>query len=163
MSEKRSQELIDQLNMQPHPEGGHYAEVFRSPQRVKPADGRPDRPALTAIFFLLRSGEFSCFHQVRSDETWHFHEGDPLEVVLVDPEIQSAEQHLLGQKADNCHPLIAIPAHTWQAARPIGDYALVSCCVGPGFVFEDFAMMKDIPEVARQVREKWPQWQGLVG
>jgi uncharacterized protein len=38
-------------------------------------------------------------------------------------------------------PQVVIPAGAWQAARPVGDEAvLVSCIVSPGFDFADFTM-----------------------
>ncbi len=33
-----------------------------------------------------------------------------------------------------------VPAGAWQAARPLGDYALVSCIVAPGFDFAGFEL-----------------------
>lgn len=64
----RADELIESLRIEPHPEGGHYRELFRAGARVRPADGRSPRAALTAIYFLLRRGERSRWHRVRSDE-----------------------------------------------------------------------------------------------
>jgi predicted cupin superfamily sugar epimerase len=55
----RSAELIGALGLRPHPEGGYFAEVFRSPVKVFPEDGRPARPALTSIYFLLPAGAVS--------------------------------------------------------------------------------------------------------
>ena len=71
----RAQDLIRTLRLQPHPEGGHYREIFRSPHEVQPADGRKPRSAITTIDFLLQSGEFSAWHRVASDEVWHLLEG----------------------------------------------------------------------------------------
>ncbi|PAP75718.1 cupin domain-containing protein [Rubrivirga marina] len=45
------------LGLEPHPEGGHYREVFRSPRTVRPDDGRDERAALTVIHFLLTEGD----------------------------------------------------------------------------------------------------------
>ena len=61
----RAQSLIADLNLQPHPEGGYYREIFRSASRVQPADRRTERSALTAIYFLLVAGQHSGWHQVR--------------------------------------------------------------------------------------------------
>lgn len=163
MATGRADELIERLSLQVHPEGGHYSEVFRSKRRVDPGSGRPLRLALTAIYFLLKRGEFSCFHRVRSDETWHHHEGDPLEVIVIDSGLTAARRYVLGRQTQDVVPLLAIEADSWQAARPLGDYALVSCCVGPGFDFDDFSMMKDSPDLARKVGDQWPQWAALTG
>ena len=86
----RAAELIAQLSLQPHPEGGYYREVFRSAGVVTPADGRGARAALTTIYFLLPAGAASRWHRVTSDEVWHFYEGDPIELLELDAEIGRA-------------------------------------------------------------------------
>jgi cupin superfamily protein DUF985 len=77
---KRAKELISELSLQPHPEGGHFREIFRSPHKVQPLDERSERSALTTIYFLLVKGQHGRWHRVTSDEAWHFYEGDSLEV-----------------------------------------------------------------------------------
>jgi predicted cupin superfamily sugar epimerase len=52
----RAAQLIAQLRLQPHPEGGHFRDVFRSAATVKPGDARPAPSALTTIEFPLRRG-----------------------------------------------------------------------------------------------------------
>ena len=44
------------LGLQPHPEGGYYARLYRAHTLVRPEDGRPPRIALSAIHFLLLAG-----------------------------------------------------------------------------------------------------------
>jgi predicted cupin superfamily sugar epimerase len=39
----RAQSLIADLDLQPHPEGGYYREIFRSASRVQPGDHRAER------------------------------------------------------------------------------------------------------------------------
>jgi len=63
----RAAALIERLGLEPHPEGGYFREVFRSPHRVQPKDDRDERSALTTIYFLLVEGECSRWHRVRSD------------------------------------------------------------------------------------------------
>ena len=117
--------LIRSLALTPHPEGGFYREVFRSAGNVAPADGRPPRQALTAIYFLLATGQHSCWHRVASDETWTHLEGDPLELLCFDSARLSRAR--LGTAGPGVVPLLAVPAGVWQAARPLGAYALVAC------------------------------------
>jgi uncharacterized protein len=136
----RAAELISELRLEPHPEGGYFREVFRSPREVKPLDGRPVRSALTTIYFLLLKGQCSRWHRVASDEAWHFYEGDPLIVYWID-EQNSVHEELLGIAPANARPLCVVPASCRQAARPCGDYSLVGCTVGPGFDFQDFEMI----------------------
>ena len=76
----RAKDLIRELRLQPHPEGGYFREIFRSAHKVQPLDERSARCALTTIYFLLVKGQHGRWHRVASDEAWHFYEGDPLEI-----------------------------------------------------------------------------------
>lgn len=153
----RARELVEALRLQPHPEGGFYREVFRSAVGVSPDDGRGTRPALTTIYFLLPAGAHSRWHRVRSDEVWHFYEGAPLELWTMPADLQGCERIVLGPFAGAVRPVQVVSADVWQAARSTGDYTLAGCSVGPGFVFDDFAMMPvDGPDAAH-VRERWPE------
>jgi uncharacterized protein len=140
----RAEELIRQLALKPHPEGGFYRETFRSAARVAVAQ-RPERSALTSIYFLLAAGGFSAWHRVTSDEVWHWHEGEPLELLLAAPDFSSVQRHRLGPVGSSIEPVVTVPAHWWQAARPLGNYALCGCTVAPGFEFEDFSFLRDQP------------------
>jgi predicted cupin superfamily sugar epimerase len=133
--------VIELLNLQHHPEGGWYAETFRSPIRVNLPDGR-ERSAVTAIHFLLEAGGFSAWHRVSSDEIWHFQEGNPLELVTIDPHGMAVTTRLGPDLARGMKTHHTVPARWWQAARPVGPdgHTLVVCTVSPGFDFADFEM-----------------------
>ena len=107
----RAQALVALLKLQPHPEGGHYREVFRSPGAVRPVDGRAERSALTTIDFLLARGERSAWHRVRSDEAWHLLEGGPLRLWLMPPSLDRIEHVDLGPAATTQVPRHVVPAH----------------------------------------------------
>ena len=137
----RAAALVAALDLSPHPEGGWYREVHRSRIVVTPDDGRSSRQALTVIYFLLAEGQVSRWHTVASDETWHYHEGDVLELLVAgSPGAGDAVTLALGPVGLNVEPLRVVPAGRWQAARSTGAFTLVSCSVGPGFEFEDFEM-----------------------
>jgi uncharacterized protein len=141
----RAQALIAQLGLQPHPEGGWYREVFRSPLVVQPADERPPRSALTSIDFLLEAGQFSAWHRVRSDEAWHLLEGG-LTLWLLPPALDAL--HRVDLREQRRH---VVPAGWWQAAEPQGAFAYVGATVGPGFDFADFAFGRDHPSLVQAV------------
>lgn len=150
----RAQELITRLDLQPHPEGGHYREIFRSGQQVRRQPDGLARSALTSIFFLLPRGAVSRWHRVaHADESWHHYEGDPIALHVLLPGATRAETWLLGAigspGVSDALPARVVPAHAWQAAQPLGDYAFVGCSVGPGFDFADFAMARDLPAAER--------------
>jgi len=126
--------LIEILKLKPHPEGGHYREMFRD-------EGM--RAHSTAIYFLLRAGEISRWHRVDAVEVWHFYRGRPLELAIAE-QGKPVARHVLGNAIERGeHPQIVVPAHAWQSARPLGDFTLVGCTVAPGFEFAGFEMAPD--------------------
>ena len=126
--------LIELLHLKPHPEGGHYREMFRD-------EGA--RAHSTAIYFLLRAGEISRWHRVDAVEVWHFYRGHALELAIAVPG-KPVMRHILGTAIERGeHPQIVVPAHAWQSARPLGDFTLVGCTVAPGFEFAGFEMAPD--------------------
>ncbi|MES2946149.1 MAG: cupin domain-containing protein, partial [Pseudomonadota bacterium] len=145
----RARQLITQLGLQPHPEGGWYREIFRSAQLLQPADGRGSRSAITSIYFLLESGQHSRWHRVLSDEVWIYLEGLPLDLWSWDAASGSASLSVLGPVGTPAvqdetapqSPHHVIEAGLWQAATPKtgqpDGFTLVSCMVAPGFDFLD--------------------------
>lgn len=125
--------IIDLLGMQPHPEGGYFAETFRDA-------GGGARAHSTAIYYLLREGERSHWHRVDATEVWHWYAGGPLALSLYE-EKGTPETRLLGQNLEaGERPQIIVPAQVWQAAEPLGRWTLVGCTVAPGFDFAGFEM-----------------------
>ena len=152
-STDRAATLIAQLGLKPHPEGGWYAEVFRSAHTVQAADDRPPRPALTSIDFLLQHGQASAWHRVRSDEVWHLLEGESLCLWLMPPQGGPLQQVLLSATTARRH---VVPADWWQAAEPGGDYAYVGATVSPGFDFADFAFGRDDSALIKALQQHAP-------
>lgn len=139
--------LAQQLDLQPHPEGGWFGETWRSPVTFVPAGYPGQRNAATAIYFLLHPGERSSWHVVRSDELWFWHRGGALELRLGGSGDEPAARDeqtvaVLGGDLDaDQRPQLVVRGGTWQAAAPAGDEAvLVSCVVAPGFDFADFRL-----------------------
>ena len=124
-----AEEIIRQLELQPHPEGGWYRQTWAGPE----IDGRA---TATAILFLLQAGEKSHWHRVDADEIWLWQAGAPLVVAMG---VDAAQEHRLGPDVLGQEVLQAVvPAGWWQAARSTGDWTLVSCIVSPGFRFAGF-------------------------
>lgn len=152
----RAAALIEELGLAPHPEGGFFREIFRAPATVV-ADERGRRSAITTIYFLLASGQFSRWHALDSDEVWHLYEGGPLELAVADARMERVERVAVGSAAAGHAPVKVVPAGWWQTARPLGDYALCGCTVGPGFEFADFRFLADDARAAARLRERAPQ------
>ena len=159
---RRATELIDSLQLVPHPEGGWYREVFRSAQTVLPQDGRPPRCALTTIDFLLQRGQFSAWHRVRGDEVWHLLEGEALTLWLLPPEPSpgaAVQQVLLSAATHRRH---VVPTGWWQAAEPVGDFAYLGATVAPGFDFVDFSFGRDDPVRVGMLQQHAPKLARLL-
>lgn len=126
--------VIAALGLQPHPEGGHFREIFRA---AGPDGGRG---AVTSIYFLLAAGERSHWHKVDAVEIWNFHAGAPLELAVADGQGQVARQRLGIDLAAGERPQGIVPAGHWQAARTTGAWTLVGCQVAPAFAFAGFEL-----------------------
>lgn len=152
----RAEALIARLELVPHPEGGHYREVFRSERTVVAGAGR-ERSAVTTIYYLLARGEVSRWHRIDHDEVWHYHEGAPLQLLWLAPDLSRVERRSLGPVNGTQEPTAVVPAGCWQAARSSGDHTLVACTMGPGFEFGDFALMARHPGDAEILRQCFPE------
>jgi hypothetical protein len=156
----RASTLIGELGLSSHPEGGFFREIYRSASLVRPADAAATRTAVTTIYFLLVRGQHSRWHRVRSDELWHFYEGDALELLLGSPDLERVERLTLSAPLGSGRAVQVAPAGWWQAARPLGDFSLVGCSVAPGFEYADFEFLRDDPSrsaaLGRVARELAP-------
>jgi predicted cupin superfamily sugar epimerase len=156
------QELIAKLELQPHPEGGYFKETYRSEGNI---DGDPEAPFpagrsySTGIYFLLEGDDFSAFHRIRSDELWHFYEGGPLHIFVIDDKGELSITTLGRDIAAGEVYQAAVKAGHWFASAPVhpDQYALVGCTVSPGFDFRDFEM------AARQdLTTRYPQYAAVI-
>ncbi|GAB2493619.1 cupin domain-containing protein [Algoriphagus taiwanensis] len=154
--DKRIAELVHLLDMKAHPEGGFYAETYRSPQSILKSG--EERSLTTSIYFLLRSEDVSHFHRIQSDELWYWHEGSPLTVHLLTE--QGHEKLKLGPvNSDGCRPQHLVPAQTifGSTVDDSDSYALVSCVVAPGFDFRDFELF-----TAEELSPLFPDAQEII-
>jgi predicted cupin superfamily sugar epimerase len=144
--------IISELQLQPHPEGGWYREVYRSPTRSETSRG--PRSALTTIYYLLEQNQLSRWHVVQADELWHHYGGAALELFSFHPATRKLVRHVVGPVSPEggAAPVAVIPAGVWQAARSLGSHSLVGCSVGPGFDFADFQFVCDVPAHADHFR-----------
>jgi len=155
--------IIQQYQLQPHPEGGWYKETYRSSQIVAgaalPESFGGDRSISTAIYFLLEKGNFSAFHRIKSDECWHFYSGDPLVIYIIQQdgllsEVVLGSDILKGQLFQ-----YVVPANCWFASRPAvkSSFCFTGCTVAPGFDFADFEMAE-----ANKLALSFPQYADLI-
>jgi predicted cupin superfamily sugar epimerase len=136
-------QLISELGLLPLPkEGGFFASAWTSAQRLPNG-----RPCASAILFLITATDFSAIHRLGMDEIWHFHAGDPVEIVLLDPASGSGRSIVLGPEVTGGHvPHAVVPAGTWQGARldpgalEAHGWALFGCTVSPAWDEREFEL-----------------------
>jgi hypothetical protein len=160
---KSAQYLIEKLNLLKHPEGGYFREVYRSEEEIK-QEHLPERYSgarhhSTSIYFLLTSDEFSAFHRIKSDESWHFYDGSSVTIHMIN-EIGKYYSVKLGSNLEKDEVFQFTISHgTWFAASIDESdlYALVGCTVAPGFHYDDFELGK-----REELIKLFPQYEDLI-
>jgi len=139
-------DIISKLDLKPHPEGGYYRETYRSegsiPKDALSENYMGDRNYATAIYYLITSQNFSAFHKITQDETWHFYDGAAMRLHIISPQGEYNEL-LIGNNLNRDEvPQFTVPGGYWfasEVSQP-NSYSLMGCTVAPGFSFEDFIM-----------------------
>jgi hypothetical protein len=137
---------IDQLQLERHPEGGYYRETYRAAESIAatalPMRYKGSRNYATMIYYLLRSGDFSALHRLPSDEIWHFYDGAPLDIHIIDANGQYRKACLGNDPCQGQSFQVVIAAGCWFAATVTMEsgYTLAGCTVSPGFDFADFEL-----------------------
>lgn len=154
---------IEKLQLEPHPEGGFFKEVYRSGEIIQP-EGLPERfrkgrVFSTSIYFLLVGRQVSNFHRIKSDEIWHYYDGSGVNIFEIDS-TGLLSQHKLGKDTGKGEEFqVVINSNNWFAAELIDkkSFCLVGCTVSPGFEFSDFEL------AARQdLIKTFPQHRDLI-
>lgn len=147
-----AQYFIEKLEMISHPEGGYYKESFASGSNVR------DRHLWTSIYFLLRKGEVSNFHRLKSDEMWYYHSGSSLTIYMITPEGELIEEKLGLDIEKGEKPQILVPKnYIFGSAMNEEGYALVGCMVSPGFDFEDFELFE-----RESLLKEYPNYEDVI-
>jgi predicted cupin superfamily sugar epimerase len=135
------QDIINKLNLLPHPEGGHYRQTWVAENK--------GRPTGTCIYFLLGKDEHSHWHSVDATEIWLFHCGAPIVLSISPTATGPTFQHILTADLTKGVPQLIVPDGHWQTAHCTGDWSLVSCTVSPGFQFDGFTLASPEFEIAK--------------
>jgi len=157
------EEIIRKLDLLAHPEGGYFKEVYRSSGSVGPEalpkEFASQRNFATSIYFLLEHGNFSAFHKINQDETWHFYLGSPIRIHMISPDGKYSSVVIGQDLANDVFPQYTVSGHVWFAAEVLepGGFGLVGCTVAPGFDFDDFVLAEFDALVA-----KFPDHQEVI-
>ena len=156
-----AQYWIDQLKLEPHPEGGFFRQTYRAPlvidRSALPPNFQGPRSASTAIYFLLVGEEFSALHRLGADEVWHFYAGSALLVHSIDADGNHIVTKLGQNLAAGEHFQHVVPAGHWfgSCLEQPNTYALVGCTVAPGFDFADFEMARRDGMIAQYPQHRY--------
>ena len=148
---------VDKLEMQKHPEGGYYKEVFRSDKMVLRPSTSIARSACTSIYYLLEGEDYSGFHRLQSDEIWYFHTGAPIHIHVINKTGEYSIAEL--SDGDTGSFSFVVKAGDWFAAElpSKSGFTLVSCAVAPGFDFAEFEMASK-----KILTALYPQHQNII-
>ena len=115
--------LIEYHKMKPHPEGGHYVEIFRNKD-------------VTHIYFLLEEHEHSHWHRITKNETLHFYSGSPLKIFTS----KDGDEFQINEIGSKNNFIFNVEKNTWFALKSTGAYSLIGCTVAPAFEFRDLEL-----------------------
>ncbi len=150
MHNQTADEIIQMLDLQPHPEGGFYQSTYTGEESIEVSSAI--RNLFTSIYFLLRSQDVSHFHRLKSDELWYFHKGSPIEIHMIEPNGEYKKVKLGLNLAEGESPQYLVPKNTIFGSTVLEEnsFSLVGCMVAPGFDFDDFKIFEqDECEVSR--------------
>jgi len=156
-------EIIQKLQLKPHPEGGYFKETYRSDgiisQNALPGFFEGPRNYSTCIYYLLQSGDFSAFHKIHQDEIWHFYQGSPIQLCLITEQGYLTKVIVGTNIISGQIPQFVVPKNCWFAASVIDEdtFSLVGCTVAPGFDFKDFTLAS-----RTNLIEKFPQHSEVI-
>ena len=117
------EKIIQELKLEPHPEGGHFAECLRTND-------------ISIIYYLLKKNEKSHWHRLTKNETLHFYTGDPL-LIYFSKNGNEYQSITIGEKYNYN---ATIQSETWFAMKSLGEYSLIGCTVAPPFDYADFEL-----------------------
>jgi predicted cupin superfamily sugar epimerase len=154
---------IELLELEKHPEGGYYRETYRSDEIIDkehlPERFNGSRSFSTAIYYLLKGNDFSAFHRIKQDELFHFYEGSPLTIHVIDHSGNYSTIRL-GRNIKNGEVPQTILKAGWIFGASVNDansYSLVGTTVAPGFDFEDFELLG-----REQLIELYPKHKNII-
>ena len=139
---------IEKLQLEPHPEGGYYRQVFGND-----ASGKKD---VSTIYYMLTNSDMSAFHCLHGmTEIWYYHAGEPLNIYVIDTDGKLTVHNL---SPDGEMQVLIHPEQWFAADIPSKEgFCLVGCAVAPAFTFENFelgrkdALMKQFPQHAEVI------------
>jgi len=153
------QQVIEQLQLEKHVEGGYFRRTFAAEQRAKVPTERGPRLTLSSIFYLLTDdAPTGHWHLNQSDIVHYYHGGSPVDYYLIDEagqlnSVTLGHDLLAGQQLQ-----LVVTGGIWKASHlKSGEYGLISEAVAPGFDFSDMTLGK-----RQHLTAQFPQYRALI-
>lgn len=161
--------LIEHFHLEPLPiEGGMFHLHYRNNEMLSAAALPPrythDKATANAIVYLHQPHTCSLLHRLRTDEIYHFYNGDAVTMLLLFPDGR-VETHTLGRKYVQGHkPFLVVPRGVWQGSflSDGGEWALIGCTLAPAYDDDDFELgnraelCAQYPEATELIRRLTP-------
>ncbi|MFR5263813.1 cupin domain-containing protein [Clostridium sp.] len=154
---KTADYFINKLQMLPHVEGGFYKEIISSEESIKTSNNE-EKKLFSSIYFLLRTGEVSHFHQLTADEMWYYHAGSALTIYMISPSGELITKNLGLDIEKGEQPQILVPKGYIFGSTLINEgFSLVGCMVAPAFTFDDFKLFSQ-----EDLLKKYPKYRDII-
>ena len=140
---------IEKLQLEPHPEGGYYRQLYGND-----AMGKKD---ISTIYYMLTNNDISAFHRLHGvTEIWYYHAGEPLNLYVIDA-VGNLVVHNLSPDGEM---QVVIHPEQWFAAEipSKAGFCMVGCAVAPAFSFENFELGDK-----NTLLKQFPQYAELIG
>lgn len=154
---KNADYFINKLNLIPHVEGGFYKETVLSEELIKNTDNK-EKKLFSSIYFLLKTGEVSHFHRLKSDEMWYYHSGSSLTIYMISENGSLIVKELGLDLEKGEEPQILVPkGYIFGSAMNKEGFSLVGCMVAPAFEFKDFELFSQ-----KELLDKYPSHKDII-
>jgi uncharacterized protein len=132
-------DLIQQLSLVEHIEGGYFTETHRSKETLSTNREGQNRSLLTSIYYLLTDDRpIDRFHRNQSDIMHYFHCGSAITYLLLERSGKLTKVKLGLNFAQGEVAQLLVPGGLWKAAvLEEGEFGLIGEAVTPGFDYRD--------------------------
>lgn len=156
----KAEEVISELGLQAHVEGGYYRRSYCSEQSLGVKGGKS---LASSIFYLLSENQpIGHFHKNQSDILHFYHGYGLIRYYLITAQGELSVVDMGCDITQGQQLQLVVPGGTWKASELIqGEFGLISEVVVPEFRFEDMVLAgsdewvsweKKYPELVRFIK-----------
>ncbi len=153
-------EIIQQLNLSNHIEGGYFQETYRGLETMMTDREGEQRNLLTSIFYLLTDDSpIDYLHKNKSDIVHYFHGGSPITYLIIHPDGRLEKEKLGSNLLKGEKFQLIVKGGCWKAAiLEEGEYGLLGEAVAPGFDYRDMqvadeSLLTQFPHLNDEIKD----------